>query len=603
MMSSLEDEGISHKEPSRSVSSRFELTCNEDNGGAIKLLSAGYDNICVRWIPPGVVGDNIDKYEVFIDVASELDQNPRRHETPGSQTELHFQGLKPVTPYNVTVQGSSEGKKLWFISAVFPTTDLSAKLDWLTTPMDLRLIEKSETMLHVTWEPPEIWEPEKRELITHYRVTIAPVDIDTNKLGSAKNYTVPFSGGNSIKFEDLNPETIYNITVQAGTDTGYGEMIWGTWSTLSIGKSHILRLKYRTPTILTVEWDPVWGTNHKGYILTAKTLASIYPNVRLNIIRMFDVDASETEFVIRKLDPATTYNVTLIPKDQKTDGAWGAYSTLPPGWFLPRNLKHCDKTKHAISMSWEPVDHDLDTHYQVRYMRLKEQNTVWIEESEKLKQDLLCPKDPCSRLCYLVFNLENNPDEFIFQVRAKVDGVWNRWKTAARLTVSEPPEIKAACCIVPPPYHVKNIGSPGTFLEIDIAPALTETNITRYYVVVDKRDPPGDANWTELTDKITASKLNIQHYVAASFNMETLTKTSKVKLGDGTVIGGYLNYPLVKDKKYNYEIYTKWMLNEGQPVIARLRGRLIYWVVKKILKDQSTFGELMPCDRAQNFVG
>ena len=118
-------------------------------------------------------------------------------------------------------------------------------------------------------------------------------------------------------------------------------------------------------------------------------------------------------------------------------------------------------------------------------MRLKEQNTVWFEESEKLKQDLLCPKDPCSRLCYLVFNLPNNPDEYIFQVRAKVDGVWNRWKSAARLTVSEKPEIKAACCIVPPPYHVDNIGSPGTFFEIDIAPALTEKNITRYYVVVE----------------------------------------------------------------------------------------------------------------------
>lgn len=101
-----------------------------------------------------------------------------------------------------------------------------------------------------------------------------------------------------------------------------------------------------------------------------------------------------------------------------------------------------------------------------------------MEESEKKKADLLCPKDPCSRLCYLVFNLENNPDEYAFQVRAKVDGVWNRWKTAGRLTVSEPPEIKAACCIVPPPYMVENIGSPGTWWEVDIAPAATEKNVT-----------------------------------------------------------------------------------------------------------------------------
>lgn len=91
-------------------------------------------------------------------------------------------------------------------------------------------------------------------------------------------------------------------------------------------------------------------------------------------------------------------------------------------------------------------------------------------------------------------------------------------------------------------------------------------------MVVDERDPPGDTNWTLLTDKVTAHRRGIPYYVAASFNTETLTKPTTVRLGDGTVIGGYLNYPLEKGKTYNYEVYTKWLLNDGQPVIARLRG-------------------------------
>lgn len=95
---------------------------------------------------------------------------------------------------------------------------------------------------------------------------------------------------------------------------------------------------------------------------------------------------------------------------------------------------------------------------------------------------------------------------------------------------------------------------------------------SRYYVVVDTRDPPGDTNWTELTDKVTANKRKTPYYVAGSYSIKTLTKPMKVRLGDGTVIGGYLNYPLVKGNKYNYEIYTKWLLNGEQPVVARIRG-------------------------------
>lgn len=63
-------------------------------------------------------------------------------------------------------------------------------LSWLLAPTDLHLIEKSDTMLHVTWTPPEIFEYEFRDLLTHYRVTIAPVDRFTTQQGPLKNYTV-----------------------------------------------------------------------------------------------------------------------------------------------------------------------------------------------------------------------------------------------------------------------------------------------------------------------------------------------------------------------------------------------------------------------------
>ena len=62
----------------------------QHEGGSLRLLSAGHDNLRVKWTPPGVIGDNIDQYEVFITVANTADPNPRRYETPGTQTDFHF---------------------------------------------------------------------------------------------------------------------------------------------------------------------------------------------------------------------------------------------------------------------------------------------------------------------------------------------------------------------------------------------------------------------------------------------------------------------------------------------------------------------------------
>ncbi|KHJ91085.1 fibronectin type III domain protein [Oesophagostomum dentatum] len=403
----------------------FSTTRKDDNemlGGSLKLLSAGHDNLKVKWTPPAVIGEKIDTYQLFISVASELDQHPKEFTTPGSQTDYHFRQLDSVTQYNVTVQGLSGGNKLWFISSVFATTDFAeGLLSWLPAPTDLHLIEKSDTMLHVDWVPPEIFDIEQRELLTHYRVTIAPFDPRTGITGPKKNYTVPVPG-NSIKFEGLTPETIYNITVQAGTSSGYGHVLWGTYSTLAPGQPHILRLINRTPTTLHVEWEPVWGRSHSGYILTARSLHSVYPHVRINQLKTFEVEPWESDFVIRGLHPSTVYNVTLKPKDQN-EAAWGAYATLPPGWFLVKNLKQCDKTNFAVSMSWEPVELNMASHYQVRYIRMKDHHeATWTEEDARESKELLCPKirmyfqDGCGRLCYLVFNLPHNPSEYIFQV-------------------------------------------------------------------------------------------------------------------------------------------------------------------------------------------
>jgi hypothetical protein len=168
--------------------------------------------------------------------------------------------------------------------------------------------------------------------------------------------------------------------------------------------------------------------------LTYKPLHSAQPGVRVGGLKSIEVDASETEVIIPALDASTTYNVTLLLKE-RNEAVWGVFSTLNMGCFLPKDLKHCDQTRFATAMSWEPVDFNVATHYQVRYIHFTARGSTWVTEEEKHRKFLLCPKDPCNRLCYLVFNLENPPEEYAFQVRAMVDGQWNNWKLAGRPTI------------------------------------------------------------------------------------------------------------------------------------------------------------------------
>jgi hypothetical protein len=237
-------------------------------GGMLQLISAGHDNLKVRWSPPSAITDELDRYELFITSLRPGDDLHQEHDTPSSQRDFHFKGLSPVTRHNVTVHGYVQSTHVWHISGIFSTTDILMDLDWIPALCELELIESTDRSLHVSWSPPDIFEPEYKDSLTHYRVTIAPVDSYSMRQGPVRNYTVPFPG-TSIRFDDLQPQTIYNVTLKAGTDGGYGTTTWGVWSTLPAGapSAGSLRLRNWSPGSLTIDWEPIWGTHHKGYVV------------------------------------------------------------------------------------------------------------------------------------------------------------------------------------------------------------------------------------------------------------------------------------------------------------------------------------------------
>ncbi|KRX64845.1 Phosphatidylinositol phosphatase PTPRQ [Trichinella sp. T9] len=544
----------------------------DSQSGDLTLLYADADSIKVRWDPPHDRRNEITNYLVFLYPHESADSTPVTFDdVSSSTTSYHFKNLHPNLMYNITVKGISRGRPVWFISKAFSTSSKQEGfLDWLPAPTDLQLIEKSDTMLHVSWRPPEILLPSLSEQVTHYRITVAPFDPAFGTTGIGSQYTVP-RPGNRIKFDGLQPETIYNVTVQAATKRGYGETLWGVYSTLPPpGTNHILKLKNRTPTSLHVMWIPFWGTRLAGYNLKAKPLWSGHRLIDADEI-VQRVEPNKVDHVIRGLTPSTVYNVSLSPIN-RTGETWGVYATLPPGAFLVNNLKICAHSPYAFSLTWDAVEDPVATHYQVRY--LVDGVQEWYEHPQKSQFDLRCPGDPCENMCYLIYNLDGKPHQYTIQVRAFVEGTWNQWKTAVIPTTFMSSASSAAklCCIVPPNYYVENIGDMDTLMPVIIKPVPNDTYVQRYFVVVDERDPSGPINETMLTDKLTARKMGIPYYVAGSFDRNTLTAEREFVIGNGEVHGGYLNYPLIKGKKYNWAFVTMWMV-DGKPVVGMYRDK------------------------------
>lgn len=152
-------------------------------------------------------------------------------------------------------------------------------------------------------------------------------------------------------------------------------------------------------------------------------LHSVSPHARLKKLHTEEIDSLRNNFTITDLEPGTTYNVSIRPKNQ-IDGAWGVFATLPFGWFTVKNLVWCAREDHAVSLKWDRVQDNLVSDYMIRYKSTKD--GTWSHEESKAGE-MLCPRDPdpttgheCSKTCFLAFNLPHKSSLYDFHVRAKV---------------------------------------------------------------------------------------------------------------------------------------------------------------------------------------
>ncbi len=99
--------------------------------------------------------------------------------------------------------------------------------------------------------------------------------------------------------------------------------------------------------------------------LKVEPLHSLSKRINLNRVRVVELDEDVEDHLITRLTPSTIYRVTLTRKGEPWQEAWGAYATLPPDWFMVRNLEICQATNFALSLSWLPVVGATALRYQV----------------------------------------------------------------------------------------------------------------------------------------------------------------------------------------------------------------------------------------------
>lgn len=108
-------------------------------------------------------------------------------------------------------------------------------------PRAIHLIEKTDHSLHIKWVPPT----DPKGHISQYRVSIVSLDDPTDEaslrdfLALSNEKSKQFQRKTHLVdhptltylFENLKPETSYNVSISAGSKRGFGREIWTRYST------------------------------------------------------------------------------------------------------------------------------------------------------------------------------------------------------------------------------------------------------------------------------------------------------------------------------------------------------------------------------------
>ncbi|XP_041661141.1 collagen alpha-1(XII) chain isoform X2 [Cheilinus undulatus] len=167
----------------------------------------------------------------------------------------------------------------------------------------------------------------------------------------AGDKTVPGDVTNTV-LDGLTPETLYQVSVVAAYSHKDSEPLTGQETTDASAAAKKLTVSDETERTMKVTWMPA-----PGKVVNYRLKYTPSTGGKEVILR---IPGSVTSTVMKRLQPMTTYNITVHPIYKRGEGKarQGVGTTLSP-YKPPRNLQTSEPTKNSFRVTWDPAPGDV----------------------------------------------------------------------------------------------------------------------------------------------------------------------------------------------------------------------------------------------------
>ncbi|CAK6977127.1 collagen alpha-1(XII) chain isoform X7 [Scomber scombrus] len=289
----------------------------------LKVYDETVSSMKISWDPaPG----NVLQYRVAYKPSA---GGPKKEvSVKGDNTATALKNLQPGTDYDISVSAR-------YVSGLGdPLQGQGATLEEVGPPKNLVTSDVTDSSFAASWTAAP-------GNVKMYRVRWK--SLFSEETGSKM---VPGGETNTV-LDSLSPETLYQVSVVAAYGHKDSDPLTGQETTDASAEGKRLTVSDETERTMKVAWTPAPG-KVVNYRLK-------YAPVTGGKDVVLKIPGGVTSTVMKRLQPMTTYNITVHPIYKRGEGKarQGVGTTLSP-YKSPRNLQTSEPTKTSFRVTWDP---------------------------------------------------------------------------------------------------------------------------------------------------------------------------------------------------------------------------------------------------------